>query len=384
MDIEQYLRQFQVQGPEPALRQRVLATAAAQAGRRRWPWGVLYYGSAAAAVVLLTGLGWWLVAGRSERTGTTVAEPAAVAIFQGQGRLLPVTHETKFVVVDADRGRVRLDAGELYVEVPFNSQYRAEVQTTAGTAIGSGCPFLAHCSPAEQSPEGSLLAVASLGGKVEINNVHGVTSGGVGEIVLATAAAAPERHAEVEQSVAGCPCASALGLVYRPEVQAELRLTALQKSRLQEPSNEELRKMCKFFQGLRSIPRSDWAKRFAAFCAAQQQQLGAFLDPGQLRRLHQITLQQDGPFALARPEVADSLRLPLEQRTQLTVLLKQLGEDYRAVLKAKAGADIGKRLAEFQQRADRQIAGILTVEQLATWQALLGDKFAPAARPQYP
>jgi len=122
-------------------------------------------------------------------------------------------------------------------------------------------------------------------------------------------------------------------MVYRPEVQAELRLTASQKSRLQQPNKEELRKMGKFFQGLRSVPRSEWAKRSTEFCAAQQQKLDEFLDAGQLQRLRQITLQQEGYFALARPEIADELRITPEQRAQLAAILKKLGVDYRSLLK---------------------------------------------------
>jgi len=195
MDIEEYLRKFQVQGPDPALRERVLASAARRERSGLRPRAWLLYASAAAAVMLLAGLGWWKFAGnsgyqRDVAVSPSADDPAAVAIFHGQGRLLPVTRETRFAVVDADRGRVRLDAGELYVEVPVGSQFRPEVQTSAGTATGSGCPFLAHCGPTDPSQPGSLLAVTSLGGKVEISNSHGGTFGEVGEIVLATAAAA--------------------------------------------------------------------------------------------------------------------------------------------------------------------------------------------------
>lgn len=387
MDLEQYLRQFQFKGPSPELRTRVLTTAV-EPRRFPKPW---LWASVAAAIVVAAGISAWAVLRDRDEPGTSAVvdggltgkTPAPVSILNGRGRLLPVTHDTEFTLVDSARGRVRLDRGELLVEVEPGTDVLAEVHTSAGT-IRSRCPFLAHCAGKEETPAGTLLAVASLGGEVEVSNRHGRTMCDAGEVVFVLSESAPERHSE--HGGTGCPFASALGLVYRPEVQVELRLTKEQKTRLQQPGQEELRKICDFFRGLRSVPKSEWTKRSSEFCAAQQQKLAGVLNASQQKRLRQIAHQQEGLFAVVRPEVARELQLAPEQSQRVQAILKEFGESYRRLVRNGPKEEVAKRLGELQQQAADKLAGLLTGEQRERWTMLTGEPFSLTQRrhPDHP
>lgn len=364
MDLEQYLRQFQIKGPSPELRSRVL-TPPPRTFRGPWFWA-----SVAASIAVAVGIGAWTFLKDREKPETIDAFSGTtpVNILDGRGRLLPVTRETVFTLIDAARGQVRLDEGELLVEIQPGSGARAEVHTSAGV-VRSRCPFLAHCA-SKKEPAGTLLVVAPLGGEVEVSNRHGQTVCDAGEVVFVVAESAPERHSE--HGGTACPFASALGLVYRPEVQRELKLTEEQKTRLQQPGQEELRKVCDFFRGLRSVPKTEWTKQSTEFCAAQQQKLAGVLDAGQQKRLRQIALQQEGFFAVARPEVASELKLTPKQTARVQAILREFGEWYRSAPKE----EMVQRLQERQRQATDAIAGVLMDEQRKQWELLIGERFS--------
>ncbi len=335
MDLEDYLRQFRWRDPAPDLRPRILAATIAPAARtRRWPW---LLGAAAALVAL--GLGLWLWQARLSPTSPpdpprlagpadSEGEPAAVPLFGGRGRLLPVADGTRFTVLDSERGRVRLEQGEVYVELEPGAG-GAEVQTPAGTARALGTRFYAHY--AGERP--ALLAVAVLGGTVEVDNAHGRTTCGAGEVALAQADAAPHRHAEPSgRHHPSCPFAGSLGLIYRPQVQAELRLSEEQKARLQRPGADERREMCRFFRGLHGLPRSEWAQRSREFCGQLERKLAEVLTPAQHQRLRQIGYQQEGYFALLRNEVGAELHVTPEQRRGIEKALTHFAAARRALL----------------------------------------------------
>src|SRR5437870_5311333 len=119
MDLEDYLQQFRWRDPDPELKTRVLDAAAAPPRvKQSWPWLL----GAAAALMLAGGLGYWIWLG-TQATDSLVSrpqgegEPVPVATLGGRGRVLPVEADTRFTVVDGERGRVHLERGQVYVEL---------------------------------------------------------------------------------------------------------------------------------------------------------------------------------------------------------------------------------------------------------------------------
>jgi RNA polymerase sigma factor (sigma-70 family) len=373
------------EGLTPGERRRVTAAKA----RRGWQWARL---GLAAAAVLLVGIGVWLWLSRAGRNGPPVGPStheggAEVAFLDGRGRLVPVGEDTRFTVTDSEHGRVRLERGELYVELPAGAGLRAEVETSAGTATALGTRFYAHHHADSGEPEGHcVLAVVVLGGQVEVSNPHGRAVGDAGEVLLAEPDSAPEKHSEAAglppgHPRLGCPFAGALGLVYRADVQEELLLTDEQKARLQRPGRNELKEICQFFRGLHSLPRDERRRQTAQFCAGQQQRVGEILDAGQQQRLREIGLQVEGPFALVRGEVADQLRLVPGQREQVRAILEEFGEAYRPLASPDpANPDRDARITRLQQQTAAKLLALLSDSQKDQWRTFCGRPFPPAQR----
>ena len=129
--------------------------------------------------------------------------------------------------------------------------------------------------------------------------------------------------------------------------------------------------------------------------AYQQQQaleaLRKVLTSDQQARLQQISLQQEGILALARPEVVKELNLSLEQRASIQQFSKVFFEQsskLSARLRDRSVSidnynEEGRRI---QTEMNDNILGALTEEQRAAWKAKLGpllpaDNSRPPANP---
>jgi hypothetical protein len=297
-----------------------------------------------------------------------------VTFLGGRGKLLPVGHDTRYTLVDA--ARVRLEKGELLVELPDGEGLVADIETAAGTATALGTGFYAHYAGAGEPLPGSFLTVAVLGGFVEVRNPHGSALAGAGEVVFADQRSAPRRQP-------GTPAASlperawwrfgnVPGLLQRSEVQSELKLTDEQKEKLRRPAGDDWREFGKFFR----VPAEQRSKKAAEFRAAQEEQIAEILDAGQQRRLGQILLQQRGLAALADDKVSETLGLSPKQRQSAASAIKEVGSSRRSLFSGKGkGKDMGKWMAEQRRQEDKKLAALLTESQREQWRELIGTPF---------
>ncbi|MCA9054956.1 MAG: hypothetical protein KDA75_14040, partial [Planctomycetaceae bacterium] len=104
----------------------------------------------------------------------------------------------------------------------------------------------------------------------------------------------------------------------------------------------------------------------------REEQVKQILDEKQYTRLSQLSLQRAGVSALAREDVAESLGLSEDQRTEMT----SLGEDYRSKM-----MELGFRASEEDRQRVREefegkFLGVLRADQKTAWTAKLGE---PAA-----
>src|ERR1700677_1846640 len=102
--------------------------------------------------------------------------------------------------------------------------------------------------------------------------------------------------------------------VFRDSVQEDLKLTAEQKEKGEEHLRERLPDIMEFFQSLEGVTGEEREKKLNAFRRQAQEKLAsvlkATLNADQSRRLHQLGLQQEGPFALfhGEPKIAKDLK----------------------------------------------------------------------------
>lgn len=173
-------------------------------------------------------------------------------------------------------------------------------------------------------------------------------------------------------------------LLVIPEVQKELRLTAEQTASL-EAYNQELRARARqTWEELQRLTPPDLEKRFAALYAEQERRVATILEPKQLHRLRQLELQQDKIRAIARREVADTLKLSPEQRRQVEVALDGEREALRAAFQGfkMPGAMSGDHREEARRRfhevtgaTDARLTAILTEGQRKQLHCLQGEPF---------
>jgi hypothetical protein len=110
-----------------------------------------------------------------------------------------------------------------------------------------------------------------------------------------------------------------------------------------------------------------------ALAQNQEQEVGKLLTMMQLRRFHQIAIQDLGPQAFSDPDVSETLQLTPEQKKQIRAL-----QDHPRFFPGPPGPPDAKRweqMEEARRRALEKILGLLTAEQKGKWEELVGKPF---------
>jgi serine/threonine protein kinase len=161
-------------------------------------------------------------------------------------------------------------------------------------------------------------------------------------------------------------------LLHHEEVQDELGLARDQREALAR-IRERWHKL------FREADPEKKEQRRLALAQSQEQEVGKLLTSRQLRRFHQIALQDLGPNAFSDPDVVEVLQLTLEQRKQIRTCQEQA--------RCPPGPPDARRreqLEDVKRRAREKIVSLLTPDQKRQWQELVGKPFAfkpPPGRP---
>src|SRR5262249_19504740 len=95
-------------------------------------------------------------------------------------------------------------------------------------------------------------------------------------------------------------------LIFREKVQAELKLPAGQKEKLEERLTATVQEAMAFFQKLEGTKPEERQKEVHAYREKVQGKLIPFvkdeLKPEQFKRFYQLILQREGPLALLNPD----------------------------------------------------------------------------------
>ena len=137
-------------------------------------------------------------------------------------------------------------------------------------------------------------------------------------------------------------------LVFRDTVQAELKLSDDQKQNLLAAFPGYLAATMKVFPKLQDLTPEEREKEMQSHRRTSHERLAAFLKEtltvGQLDRLGQLELQQQGLFALGRPEIATELKITDGQQKQFTEAVQEMqrkkpGPDARGSVRRQSAGD---------------------------------------------
>jgi hypothetical protein len=179
-----------------------------------------------------------------------------------------------------------------------------------------------------------------------------------------------------------------LQILNMAEVQKELGVNDDQKAKITEALAGLREAGGGFnFQELQSLSQEERQKKMEELRAKMEEAtkkatdaVNSVLDEKQKERLAQLRLQRQGIAALATPAVAEKLGLTQEQKDKIA----KLGEERRASFGAggfnRDATDEERRAArekaqQATQKYEADVLGVLTGDQKATWEKMLGAKF---------
>ncbi len=168
-----------------------------------------------------------------------------------------------------------------------------------------------------------------------------------------------------------------VALLAEPEVAVRLDLTEQQQEKILSIIDEREQDALELALKLKDLPAAEREQSLAAFRAESERKGAALLTDPQRRLLDALWLDRAGMTSLADPAVADKLGLTPEQRARVESLLQDR-------IKALAGAN-QQRSRVVRIEYERKLAGLLSREQRALWDAMvrgesgLGAGDGPAA-----
>lgn len=178
-----------------------------------------------------------------------------------------------------------------------------------------------------------------------------------------------------------------------PTVQTEIKMTPEQIGKLDAKQAEVRQSM----QGLGGggggqLSPEERQQRMEKVQEIQTKAVNDILDPTQQKRFRQLELQQQGPSALARKDVATELKLTDEQIKKIADLQRQADEDRRSAIQgvdfqSMTPEDRDKlmtKMQDIQKASGAKMAALLTEAQQTQWKDMQGTPFTFPAGPGGP
>jgi hypothetical protein len=208
----------------------------------------------------------------------------------------------------------------------------------------------------------------------------GVRFGIIGEPVPAEEAGSADIPEEVRQQLA-----QSLGgsfLVFRAKVQEDLKLSAVQKEKLEDHLKERMPIFMEFFQKIDGLKGQEREKELQAYRPKELEKLAAVLretlKEDQRKRLRQLELQQEGAIALCHgdSEIGKELKITDEQRKQFMAVIQDLQKKIEPLTKeAQSGGDpreIWPKIMKIRRQFEERIVALLTDSQKKQWKERVG------------
>jgi hypothetical protein len=181
------------------------------------------------------------------------------------------------------------------------------------------------------------------------------------------------------------PLVEALGspfIVLREKVLDELKATDDQKDKLMQYMMEQIQETGPFLDSLKDAGPEREKKLNEHRKLAHEKlakRMKEVLEPDQLKRARQVTLQQDGGFALGRDDVQKELKISQEQIKKFESIIQELQKSVEPLVKqVQAGAspeEIRPKIEKLRKEHGRKLEAVLTEAQQKQWKELLGPPF---------
>ena len=173
-------------------------------------------------------------------------------------------------------------------------------------------------------------------------------------------------------------------IVYRNNVQVELKLSDDQKQRLQERLPVTIQETTKVLENLENLQANEREKVIYSLRQKSGEKLWAFLNQTltaeQLKRFQQLELQHEGPAALVgRPEIVTKLQITNEERHRVMAIIQELQSNIEPLTKdARSGGnpkEILPKVIKIREDYDEKIEAVLTDAQRNLWKEMRGKPF---------
>jgi hypothetical protein len=201
---------------------------------------------------------------------------------------------------------------------------------------------------------------------------------GWGQSFQKAAAQVPEEQRKQVVEALGPPF-----IVYREKVLEELNVTDEQKEKLMQHLIDRIMETGPFLDSLKDEAAPDREKKLEEHRKNAREKLAKqvkeVLEPDQLKRLRQLTLQVEGAFALAQDDVRKELKITQEQMMKFMAIMQELHKKAEAAIKeAQSGAkpeELRPKIEQLRKDHAQKFEDVLTDDQKKQWKELLGPKF---------
>ncbi len=171
-------------------------------------------------------------------------------------------------------------------------------------------------------------------------------------------------------------------IVFREKVLDELKVSDEQREKLMRRVMEQIMETGPFLDSLKDAGEEREKKLTEHRKNAHEKlakDLKELLQPGQLNRLRQVTLQQEGSFALGQEEVRKELKITQEQMMKFKAVVEDLQSKVQPLVKeAQSGGnaeEIRPKIEALRKEHAKQLEAVLTDAQKMQWKEMLGPAF---------
>jgi hypothetical protein len=171
-------------------------------------------------------------------------------------------------------------------------------------------------------------------------------------------------------------------IVFREKVLDELKVSDEQREKLMQRVTEQIMETGPF---LESLPKTGEERdtKLKEHRKNAHEKLGKdlkeVLQPAQLTRLRQVTLQQEGNFALGQEDVRKELKITQEQVMKFMAIVQDLHKSVEPLIKeAQSGGnptEIRPKIELLRKDHAKKLEAVLTDDQKKQWKDLLGPPF---------
>ena len=162
-----------------------------------------------------------------------------------------------------------------------------------------------------------------------------------------------------------------LMLLRQESVQKELKLTPDAVRKIMAFTNEQYEEARKALE----LDKEERRRKFEALGKENRKFLADNLNPGQRKRLDQITMQLTGLMQLRRPEVARALELTEDQSRKVKEMQTEARKHLRELIDAKDSEGRKEKLAKLREQTRKKVMALLTDKQRAKVRELVGEPF---------